>query len=87
MKCIIFKDIVPKFFHLGARNVISLIIIFQIVGVGLRCVLELIKESQTSNPLFCTRALSALLDVLQGQQPQGLQGEPAEVMGTYTSCY
>ncbi|KAL0280278.1 UNVERIFIED_CONTAM: hypothetical protein PYX00_001618 [Menopon gallinae] len=52
----------------------------KIVGVGLRCVLELIKESRTSNPLFCTRALSALLDVLQGQQPQGLQGEPADVM-------
>lgn len=51
------------------------------MGIGLRSVLEIIKESRTLNPSLCVRALAALLDVLQGQQPQGLQGEPAEVIG------
>lgn len=54
---------------------------FQIVGIGLRCVLELIRDSRSTHPVICTRALAALLDVLQGQQPQGLQNEPAEVIG------
>ncbi|RZF32322.1 hypothetical protein LSTR_LSTR001786 [Laodelphax striatellus] len=51
----------------------------KIVGVGLRSVFELVRESRTSNPEFCTKALRALLDILQGQQPEGLKGEPAQV--------
>ncbi|XP_046683725.1 E3 ubiquitin-protein ligase MYCBP2 isoform X4 [Homalodisca vitripennis] len=52
----------------------------KIVGVGLRSVFELIRESRHTYPELCTRALSALLDVIQGQQPEGLKAEPAEVI-------
>jgi E3 ubiquitin-protein ligase MYCBP2 len=51
------------------------------VGVGLRSVFELIRESRSSHPFLCTKALAALLDVVQGQQPEGLKNEPAEVIG------
>ncbi|XP_054276655.1 E3 ubiquitin-protein ligase MYCBP2-like [Macrosteles quadrilineatus] len=52
----------------------------KIVGVGLRSVFELIRESRFTYPELCTKALSALLDVVQGQQPEGLKAEPAEVI-------
>ncbi|KAB0796834.1 hypothetical protein PPYR_10895 [Photinus pyralis] len=52
----------------------------KIVGLGLRSVFELIKESRTSHPGLCTKALSALLDVLQGQMPEGLKAEPSDVI-------
>ena len=44
---------------------------------------ELIRESRSSHPLLCTKALGALLDVVQGQQPEGLKNEPTEVIGNY----
>lgn len=52
----------------------------KIVGLGLRSVFELIKESRTTHPVLCTKALSALLDVLQGQTPEGLKTEPSDVI-------
>ncbi|XP_024084698.1 E3 ubiquitin-protein ligase MYCBP2 isoform X3 [Cimex lectularius] len=52
----------------------------KIVGVGLRSVFELIKESRSSHPALCTKALTALLDVVQGHQPEGLKLEPPEVV-------
>ncbi|XP_073976386.1 MYC binding protein highwire isoform X3 [Rhodnius prolixus] len=52
----------------------------KIVGVGLRSVFELIRESRTTQPALCSKALSALLDVVQGHQPEGLKLEPAEVI-------
>lgn len=58
---------------------------FQIVGVGLRSVLEIIRESRSAHLGICTKALAALLDILQGQQPEGLNAEPAEVIGQQTS--
>nr|CAD7200761.1 unnamed protein product [Timema douglasi] len=57
----------------------------KIVGVGLRSVFELIRESRSSHPLLCTKALKALLDVIQGQTPEGLKSEPTEVIGLYNS--
>lgn len=47
----------------------------------MRSVFELIRESRSSHPLLCTKALAALLDVVQGQQPEGLKSEPTEVIG------
>lgn len=52
----------------------------KIVGLGLRSVFELIKESRMAHPSLCTKALSALLDVLQGQIPEGLKNEPPDVI-------
>lgn len=52
----------------------------KIVGLGLRSVFEIIKESRTSHPNLCTKSLAALLDILQGQSPEGLKGEPLEVI-------
>ena len=53
----------------------------QIVGVGLMGVFELINETRSSHPTLCKRALQALLNMLQGQVPEGLKAEPQEVMG------
>ena len=39
------------------------------------------KESRTIEQNLCTKALSALLDVLQGLSPEGLRSEPDEVIG------
>uniref|UniRef100_A0A8C6XHK3 RCR-type E3 ubiquitin transferase n=1 Tax=Naja naja TaxID=35670 RepID=A0A8C6XHK3_NAJNA len=42
------------------------------IEVGLCEVFELIKETRFSHPTLCLRSLQALLNVLQGQQPEGL---------------
>lgn len=52
----------------------------KVVGLGLRSVFELIKESRITHPALCTKALKALLDVLQGQAPEALKCEPPEVI-------
>lgn len=52
----------------------------KVVGLGLRSVFELIKESRNTHPVLCTKALSALLDVLQGQTPEGLKVEPSDAI-------
>ncbi|XP_014476552.1 PREDICTED: E3 ubiquitin-protein ligase MYCBP2 isoform X4 [Dinoponera quadriceps] len=52
----------------------------KIVGIGLRSVFTLMRESRTIDPILCTKALSALLDVLQGQLPEGLKSEPDDVI-------
>jgi hypothetical protein len=44
-------------------------------------VFELIKETRFSHPSLCLRSLQALLDMLQGQQPEGFQTEPPDVLG------
>ena len=49
--------------------------------MGLRGVFELIRETRDSDPSLCVRALRALLDMLQGQTPEGLKTEPPDVMG------
>lgn len=53
----------------------------QIVGIGLRSVFTLVRESRTIEPIFCNKALCALLDILQGQLPEGLKGEPDDIVG------
>lgn len=53
----------------------------QIIGIGLCGVFELIKETRFSHPSLCLRSLQALLDMLQGQQPEGFQMEPPDVLG------
>ncbi|XP_076065953.1 MYC binding protein highwire isoform X3 [Oratosquilla oratoria] len=52
----------------------------KIVGLGLVSVYELIRGSVSAYPALCIRALEALLDILQGQQPEALRNEPAEVI-------
>ncbi|XP_018571542.1 E3 ubiquitin-protein ligase MYCBP2-like [Anoplophora glabripennis] len=54
--------------------------ISKVVGLGLRSVFELIRESRISHPTLCSKALLALLNVLQGQSPEGLKSEPSEVI-------
>ncbi|KAJ8916890.1 hypothetical protein NQ315_013358 [Exocentrus adspersus] len=55
------------------------ITVSKVVSLGLRSVFELIKESRITHPSLCTKALLALLNVLQGQPPEGLKSEPSEV--------
>uniref|UniRef100_A0A673N0T5 RCR-type E3 ubiquitin transferase n=1 Tax=Sinocyclocheilus rhinocerous TaxID=307959 RepID=A0A673N0T5_9TELE len=52
----------------------------QIIGIGLCGVFELIKETRFSHPSLCLRSLQALLDMLQGQQPESFQTEPPDVL-------
>ncbi|KAG2456598.1 MYCB2 ligase, partial [Polypterus senegalus] len=52
----------------------------KIIGIGLCGVFELIKETRFSHPSLCLRSLQALLDMLQGQQPEGFQSEPPDVL-------
>ncbi|XP_071950592.1 E3 ubiquitin-protein ligase MYCBP2-like isoform X2 [Antedon mediterranea] len=52
----------------------------KIVGIGLRSMFELIRETYSTHPELCFRAMEALLDMLQGQTPEGLSKEPPEVM-------
>ena len=52
----------------------------RVVGLGLRAVFDMIKETETSHPLICQRGLKSLLDVLQGLLPEDLRDEPEAVM-------
>ncbi|XP_035377124.1 E3 ubiquitin-protein ligase MYCBP2 isoform X3 [Electrophorus electricus] len=52
----------------------------KIIGIGLCGVFELIKETRFSHPSLCLRSLQALLDMLQGQQPESFQTEPPDVL-------
>ncbi|XP_074101339.1 MYC binding protein highwire isoform X2 [Cotesia typhae] len=52
----------------------------KIVGIGLRSVFTLMRESRTVDSQLCTKSLSALLDILQGQLPEGLKSEPDDVI-------
>jgi len=56
---------------------------FQVVGIGLRSVFELIKESRVLSPEICTKALMALLEIIQYQSPEALKDEPSEVIGKF----
>ncbi|XP_043660407.1 E3 ubiquitin-protein ligase highwire [Drosophila teissieri] len=51
-----------------------------IVGAGLRSLFELIADARHVHPLLCTKALKALLDVIQGQQPESFKLEPEELI-------
>uniref|UniRef100_A0A8C9U137 RCR-type E3 ubiquitin transferase n=1 Tax=Scleropages formosus TaxID=113540 RepID=A0A8C9U137_SCLFO len=52
----------------------------KIIGIGLRGVFELLKETRFSHPSLCLRSLHALLDILQGQQPEAFQAEPPDAL-------
>ncbi|RWS30275.1 E3 ubiquitin-protein ligase MYCBP2-like isoform X6, partial [Leptotrombidium deliense] len=52
----------------------------KVVALGLRVVFELIRDSRSTQLSLCSRALHALLDTLQGQQPESLKNEPPEVV-------
>lgn len=51
-----------------------------IVGAGLRSLFELISEARHIQPMLCSKALKALLDVIQGQQPESFKNEPEELI-------
>ncbi|KAL9885814.1 MYC binding protein highwire isoform 2-T2 [Glossina fuscipes fuscipes] len=51
-----------------------------IVGAGLRSLFELISETRHIQPTLCSKALKALLDVIQGQQPESFKREPEELI-------
>ncbi|XP_054731353.1 E3 ubiquitin-protein ligase highwire isoform X3 [Anastrepha obliqua] len=51
-----------------------------IVGAGLRSLFELIADARHIQPTLCTKALKALLDVIQGQQPESFKLEPDDLI-------
>ncbi|KAL3880398.1 hypothetical protein ACJMK2_032642, partial [Sinanodonta woodiana] len=52
----------------------------KIVGLGLRGVFELVKETRYNYPELCVKAMKALLDMLQGQVPESMKNEPTDVV-------
>lgn len=58
----------------------SVLALPQIVGAGLKGLFELIVESQRDQPLICAKALRALFDVIQGQDPEGFKNEPSDII-------
>jgi E3 ubiquitin-protein ligase MYCBP2 len=59
--------------------------LFKIVGLGLMSVFELVRGTRQKYPELCVRALTALLDMLQGQQPESMKSEPPDVIGIYVN--
>lgn len=51
-----------------------------IVGAGLRSLFELILEARHVQPMLCSKALKALLDIIQGQEPESFKQEPEELI-------
>ena len=54
----------------------------RVVGLGLRAVFDMIRETEASHPSVCKRGLQSLLDVVQGLQPEELREEPEAVLET-----
>ena len=55
------------------------------VSLGVCSVFELLRETQSTHPVLCHRALVSLLNILQAQSPEGLRNEPADIIGiSYT---
>jgi E3 ubiquitin-protein ligase MYCBP2 len=48
-------------------------------------VFELVRGTRQKYPELCVRALTALLDMLQGQQPESMKSEPPDVIGIYVN--
>ena len=44
---------------------------------------ELIRETRESYPELCIKAMKSLLDMLQGQLPESMKLEPADIVGKY----
>ena len=55
----------------------------QIVGLGLRGVFELVRETRDHYPELCIKAMKSLLDMLQGQLPESMKLEPVDIVGKY----
>lgn len=60
------------------------LIVLQIVGLGLCGVFELVRETREHYPELCIKAMKALLDMLQGQLPESMKHEPADIVGEYS---
>jgi len=58
-----------------------------VVSLGLCSVFELLRETQFTQPSLCHRALLALLNILQGQTPEALRNEPADIIGMLISYF
>lgn len=58
----------------------KIVVVPLIVGAGLRSLFELISEARHIQPMLCSKALKALLDVIQGQQPESFKHEPDELI-------
>ena len=56
------------------------------MSFGLSVAFQLIKESCHSHPDLCIKALHALLDVLQGQLPEGLKSKYKDSFEVLINC-
>ena len=60
---------------------IQYFLVLQIVGIGLCGVFNLVRETREHYPELCVKAMKALLNMLQGQLPESMKQEPADVVG------
>lgn len=56
---------------------------FQVINIGLKPVLTLLKESRYTQPVLCGKALLALLDSLNQLKPEELFDQPSQVTRTF----
>nr|CAB3264102.1 E3 ubiquitin-protein ligase MYCBP2 [Phallusia mammillata] len=52
----------------------------QVIELGLAGVFELIRETVSEHKTLCCKALTALLNMLQGQKLEGMKNEPDQVL-------
>lgn len=73
----------PNSYHLllraNSRNPDLIWFPLQVVNIGLVSLFSLISEVGTTNPGICQKALSSLLEILEGYKPEDLAKEPSEV--------
>lgn len=53
----------------------------QVVDLGVRGVFAIVRDLWQTSPELCHRVLREFLNILQGQNPDGLRNEPAETIG------
>ncbi|XP_063706462.1 E3 ubiquitin-protein ligase highwire-like [Culicoides brevitarsis] len=50
-----------------------------IVGAGIRSLFDIITETKTDHPTLCQKALTAIFNIIQGQNPESFKSEPNDI--------
>lgn len=50
-----------------------------IVGAGIRSLFDIITETKTEHPVLCQKALTAIFNIIQGQNPESFKSEPNDI--------
>lgn len=50
-----------------------------IVGAGIRSLFDIITETKSEHPTLCQKALTAIFNIIQGQNPESFKSEPNDI--------